>query len=480
MDKTPKTPQHWRRQIQAGGKPAYVLIADLIAEDIRSGRLGARDQLPTLRELAQDLGLNYTTVARGYAQARKRGLIDSHVGIGTVVRGAHPPGLPLRAGTSAEMTMNLPPEPPLPALLARLQDCAIDALRERPLYDLLRYQDFGGSAQDREAGVQWLRPLLPQCTADQVLVAPGIHGVLLALLSQLARPGGLVCVEALAYPGLKAIAAQLGVQLHALPMDDEGVSAEAFEHACKTLYPKALVCNPAIHNPTTVTMSRARREAIADVALRYSVPLVEDDAYGRLARQALPTLTSLAPELTYYVTGLSKSVGAGLRTAYVCTPSPRLSQRLAGALRATAVMTAPFTNAIATRWVQDGGAAAMLQAIRDESMARQALAAQYLADFDVQAQPEGFHLWLRLPAEGARTAARHGEGSPVSAVELAAGLRAQGVAAVGSAAFSTDGAPPEAIRLCLGGSIGRDGIRRTLGLLAERLAHPHHPHGGFL
>ena len=98
----------WRRRLAASTQPAYLLIADLIAEDLRTGRLVARDRLPTLRELASALDLNYSTVARAYAEARQRGLIDARPGLGTVVRG-HAPALPLRGGSGAEMTMNLPP-----------------------------------------------------------------------------------------------------------------------------------------------------------------------------------------------------------------------------------------------------------------------------------------------------------------------------------------------------------------------------------
>src|SRR3990167_1863439 len=105
-----KPTQHWLRRLESSEQPAYTLIADLIAEDLRSGRLTARDRLPTLRELADDLSLNYTTVARAYAEARKRGLIDSRPGYGSYVRGSSP-SLPLRGGSGAEMTMNLPPEP---------------------------------------------------------------------------------------------------------------------------------------------------------------------------------------------------------------------------------------------------------------------------------------------------------------------------------------------------------------------------------
>jgi len=457
-----KPTAHWLRRIEASDQPAYLLIADLIAEDVRTGRLAARERLPTLRELADDLHLNYTTVARAYAEARKRGLIDSRPGMGTHVRG-HSPALPLRGGSGAEMTMNLPPEPADAALLERMHASAAEVMASSDLYTMLRYQDFGGAPEDKEAGVAWLRRRLPDCDASRVLVCPGIHSALAALISQLARPGELICVESLTYPGLKAMANQLGVQLHALPLDDDGPSAAEFEQACKTLKPKALYCNPTLLNPTTTTVTRVRREALADIALRYSVPIIEDDAYAMLPRQVPAPMALLAPELTYYLTGFSKCLGAGLRTAYVCAPNARQAQRLAGALRATTVMASPVTNALTTRWVGDGTAEAMLQAIRAESMARQALAARHLAGRGVLAQPEGFHLWLPLS-------------SSWSVVEFASYLRTQGVAVVASAAFATDGDPPDAVRICLGGPLTRDECDAALRLIADTLEHPQHPH----
>jgi hypothetical protein len=50
-----KTTQQWQKRLESSNKPAYLLLADLIADDIRTGRLVARDQLPTLRDLAADL-----------------------------------------------------------------------------------------------------------------------------------------------------------------------------------------------------------------------------------------------------------------------------------------------------------------------------------------------------------------------------------------------------------------------------------------
>jgi DNA-binding transcriptional MocR family regulator len=82
----------------------------------------------------------------------------------------------------------------------------------------------------------------------------------------------------------------------------------------------------------------------------------------------------------------------------------------------------------------------------------------------MQGHPQAFHVWL--PVAGGW-----------SAVDLAAYLRSQGVGALASAAFSTDGDPPDALRLCLGGPQTLEECNRSLSLVAETLKHPHHQSG---
>jgi DNA-binding transcriptional MocR family regulator len=453
---------HWVKRLEESRKPAYLLIPDLIEEDLASGRLRPRDRLPGLRDLAGALHLNYTTVARAYAEARKRGLLDARAGSGTFVRGKTQT-LPLAGGSSVEMSMNMPPEPP--EFAARLRESAAHLLANTDPYRLLRYQDFGGSPADRAAGRDWLKARLPDCSDDTVLVCPGIHSALVALVSQFARPGDTICLDALAYPGIKAIASQLGVRLQALPRDDDGPLPHAFETLCKSAKPGAFYCNPTLQNPSTLTLSTQRREALADVALRYSVPIIEDDAYAMLPQDCPVAFAALAPELTCYLTGLAKTLGAGLRIAYLRAPTARQTQRIAGALRATTVMPSPFTVALATQWINDGTAHGMLKAIRAESNARQAIAAQELEGLRYEAHPDGFHLWLPIPPQ-----------CDWSASELALQLRNQGIGAVAGAAFSTDGNSPNAIRVCLGGPQDRSDCREGLQRIADTLDDPHHLH----
>lgn len=445
----------WSKKLRESQKPAYLAIVELIAEDMKSGRLRAADRLPPMRRLAAELGIDYTTVARGYAEARRQGLIDGQVGRGTFIRPASAPRS-VRSGGWVQMTMNLPPEPHDPSLHKRIQEGFASLQRPADPYTLLRYQEFGGTPEDRDAGARWLRDLLPEAGPERLLVCPGIQSALVGLMAMLAGPGELICAEAITYPGVKAIAAQLGIRLHALPMDDEGIEAHAFEAACKELRPKALYCNPTLQNPTTVVISEARRAALADIAIRYSVPIIEDDPYAMLPSQAPTPLAALAPDLTYYVTGLSKCLGAGLRAAYLLAPDERRAKRASDALRSITVMTSPLTATLATRWINDGTAQAMLLAIRKESVERQKLAARLLPADSYRTHPEAFHLWLSLPRSWHR-------------IEFASHLRARGVAVVGSHEFCIEKNPPEAVRICLGGPVDRAECQHALELIHDML-----------
>ena len=63
----------WIPDLSRRGTPRYLAIADAIAGDIEAGRLSPSDRLPPQRTLAAVLGIDFTTVARGYVEAKRRG-----------------------------------------------------------------------------------------------------------------------------------------------------------------------------------------------------------------------------------------------------------------------------------------------------------------------------------------------------------------------------------------------------------------------
>lgn len=445
----------WTPDLSQSDKPRYLALAEAIAADVKSGLLAQGDRLPPQRKLAQRLGLDFTTVARGYVEAQRRGLIESHVGQGTFVSGKRGgPPQRLRADL-VDLSMNLPPEPEDPDLLARMREGLAELSRD--LVALLRYQAFGGAPADKDSASAWLgrRALVP--TQERLFITPGAHCAIMAILSLLARPGERLLCEAVTYPGVRGIAAQLGLQLTGLPMDADGILPEALDAACRGGAPKALYVNPTLQNPTTLTMPEARREAVAAVARRHGLPIIEDDAYGFIPRQGVHPIASIAPDITWHVAGLSKCLGAGLRAAFVVAPDARAGWPFAAALRSMVTMASPLTVALATRWIEDGTADLILRAIRAETMARQKLAASLLPAGSYRADPLSFNIWLPLPATWTRSA-------------FVGHMRASGLGVVASDAFTVSGEPAEAVRVCLGGPASRATVRTALDFMAHALS----------
>jgi DNA-binding transcriptional MocR family regulator len=353
-----------------------------------------------------------------------------------------------------DLSMNLPPEPEDPALIERMRAGLEEVGRD--LVSLLRYQGFGGAPADKDAASLWLgrRALVP--AQERIFVSPGAHAALLGIFGILAKPGDVVLCEEITYPGARSIAAQLGLRLVGLPMDDDGIDPDAFAEACARLAPKALYLNPTLQNPTTLTVPESRRAEIAAIARRCRVPIVEDDAYGFIPVHGPAPFAAIAPDITWHVAGLAKCIGAGIRAAYVVAPDVRSGWPFAAALRASSVMASPLTLALVTRWIEDGTADALLRFIRTEAAARQVLATEILPAASFKADPLSFNLWIPMPDGWTRSA-------------FIGHLRMTGIGVVASDAFTVNGNPPEAVRLCLGGPTPRAGIRHALEYVAHAL-----------
>jgi DNA-binding transcriptional MocR family regulator len=124
----------------------------------------------------------------------------------------------------------------------------------------------------------------------------------------------------------------------------------------------------------------------------------------------------------------------------------------AAAVRTATVMASPVTVALATRRIVDGTGDALLSAVHRESIERQRLAAAILPSTGIRSDPIVFHLWVTPPAPWTRSA-------------FVGHMRSTGV--VASDAFATDGSPPEAVRVCLGGPPDRAAVRSALEFMAH-------------
>ena len=447
----------WIPTITDRGGPLYLRIVSALSDDISAGRLHHGQQLPTHRALAAALGVDLTTVTRAYTEARRQGLTEARVGRGTFVkagpsqpgRQAIPPGI--------DLSMNLPPQPPEADLAGRLAKAFGELRADASLESYLNYQQAGGTRSERNTAAEWLQFLVPGVTGDRLVIVPGTQSALFCLLLSLVAPGDSIFTEALTYPGLKAAAAALGVNLIGVEMDADGIEPAALERACRRHgEAKVIYLMPTMHNPTTATMPVPRREQIAQIIRKRGLTLIEDDPYAFLTTGIVP-LATLIPERAYLTASLAKSITPGLRASLVVVPGSGEAARLTSSLRATVQMGVPLTVAIIARWMRDGTADAIIKAVRAEATARQTLAREALAGHSYAAHPQGHHLWLTLP--DAWPSAR-----------FAAQLHRRGLGVVTSDAFATTQAPPNSIRIALGAARNRPMLVKALDILRETLS----------
>ncbi len=448
----------WAPRTEAHGKPRYIAIADAIEQDIRDGVLSPGTRLPPQRHLAKRLGIDFTTVSRGYGEAQSRGLVKSHVGRGTFI------SEPVATATSTDplrqadedLSMNLPPEPTDPALVAKMR-AGMDYLSAN-LVQLLRYQSSTGSDKDKAAASTWLslRGMIP--TSARLVISPGAHSTISAILTILTQFGDTVLCEQITYPGFRNIAARRGLNLVGIEMDAEGILPDALDDAIRRHGPKALYLNPTLQNPTTLTIPTERRLAISEVLNKHGLDLVEDDAYGFIPAKAPAPIAVSAPDLTWHIGGLAKCIGAGLRLAYTVAPNGKLAYSLGQALKVQAVMSSPITAALATQWIEDGTADQIRRFIRSETSARQAIAREVLEGCDFRGAENAFNVWLTLP-------------KGIGRADIVARMAGRPIGIMPSDAFSVGIPPGEKVRLCLGGSLSREALRANLYFLVNSLQH---------
>lgn len=459
----------WAPDIAGRRGPKYAAIAEAIAEDVAQGRLAPGTRLPPHRDLAWRLGVTVGTVARAYAEAERRGLVSGHVGRGTYVcepgSAPSPPTIgdyliptrehaEVQAGRILDLAVNRPCEVGnAAAVAAALQRVAAapDAGR------LLPYRLEGADERHRRAGAAWLAREGMEAPPERVVVSSGGQQAILAAIAATTRPGETVLTEALTYPGLKSTLALLDRRVEGLPLDDHGLMPEAVEAALAQRRGRVIYTIPTLHNPTAATMPAARRRQLAEIVRRHDGLIIEDAAYAFLAAQAPPPLASLAPEHAIYLSTLSKSVAPAMRTGFMAAPE-RLLRGLQAAINASSIMPSPLLVEAATLMIEDGSAAALAAAQREEMAARHRLVTRRLGTHAGR-HGEVFHVWLALPP-------------PWRADLFVAEAHRRGIALSPAGAFAVGGHEGEHVRISLSGTASQQLLERGLGVLAELLESP--------
>ncbi len=416
----------------------YKHLVDTFATDIRSGRLPPGTQLPTHRKLAAEHGIALVTASRVYTELESMGLVSGEAGRGTFVREtalspAHGIDQPAMAEGMIDLNFN---SPSIPGQTDLLRSALRQLASAGDLEALLHYQPHAGRRHERAIVADHLKNRGLSVGTDQILIVGGAQHGLATTVMALLNPGDVVATDALIYPGFKVLADVHRLELASVSLSAEGPDLDALEQLCQQRNVRAVYTMPTLHNPMGWVMDLAQREKLISIARKYNLLIIEDAAYAFHAENPPAPIAALAPDITVYVSGLSKSIATGLRVGFVAAPEHWVPM-IERSIRATTWNTPGLMTALACGWIEDGTVTHLEAEKRQDAMIRQSMAREILDGLAFTSHPAAYFLWLPLPEE-------------VRADQLVMALMRAKISVSTAEPFATTEHIPHAIRLALG------------------------------
>ncbi len=456
----------WTPDLTQFPGPKFLSLTRALREAIRQGILEQGAKLPPVRDLSFRLGITPGTVARAYQMATQEGLLSATVGRGTFVAARTPrlgPTQPLfldrirpTPGGMIDLRAPLLPEVGQTAAFSGILG---DMSRDMQA-DWLDYPSQRQELPLRNAICDWMGDRLvgPLGPEDVTLTQGGQNAVLSILLCCLRGDRPVVLTEELAYPGFRHAAKLARAEVVGVEIDAEGIVPSALEAACRRHGPQVLCLTVEAQNPTAARMGPERRAAIAAIARRFDLQVIEDDCYSVMGSD-LPALRALAPERCWFVGGWSKTISAALRFGYIVCPTGMGEAGRLTVQHSFFALSRPLSELVQDLLIS-GKAADIKRAVQAELAERSELMVNHLGMQNLGWQKGLPFVWLRLPSGWrASTFARTAEAGGIlvrSADEYAL----------------IHGRAPHAVRLAVNGQIPRDRLEGAMDRMAALLACP--------
>ncbi|GAA4718215.1 aminotransferase class I/II-fold pyridoxal phosphate-dependent enzyme [Phytohabitans rumicis] len=430
-------------------------IAAAVSRLVHTGELPAGSRLPTVRSVAQALGISPTTVSEAWRSLASAGAIQTRGRSGTFVLTPARPRQKLRYARLTANPATLPHDfstgvpdhdllPDLAPALRRIGDTRLTtSYLEEPVLP-------GLEAVLRE---RW--PFAPQ----QLTVVDGALDALDRLVAAVVRFGAHVVVENPTFPPILDLLETVGAVPVPVALDAAGLAPAALAAALECA-PTAVFLQPRAHNPTGVSMTPARAAALAAVLAEHpAVVVIEDDHVGDIATAPAVSLGTHLPDQVVHVRSFSKSHGPDLRLAAVGGPAGLIAavadRRLLGPGWSSRVLQAVLLDLLT-----DAATVKAVGAARLEYGRRRDLLLSALATHGVEASAgDGINMWI-----------------PVRDQQFALlTLAAHGIGVAPGAPFEVHPLGSDHIRVTVG--LVRDGFDDLAGVLADAAGTRHRTSG---
>ena len=408
-------------------------IVEQFHDLIHEGHLPPGSEVPSSRELSEQLRVSRNTVTEAYERLIAEGYLYAQRAVGTFVTKTVPEDSiaardrqPLDRAPSHPRVVNLP----LP-YTGRGSPGLHDAATHRVLlYDFalgridpksfpektwrrLTLDCLGGApARMSEyidpAGLPELRQLITSflgptrrmiAPPEQVIIVAGCQQGLSLAAHLFVGTGTRVVMEAPCYRGAAFLFESYGAELVPVPVDELGIDVGRLpERPAKLAY-----VTPSHQFPTGVTLSLDRRIALLEWAAKVGAYVLEVDYDGdfRYEDSPLPSLYALDRHgCVIYISSFSRSIGPGLRLGYMVVPRDLI--RAATTMKALIDNGLPWLEqATLAQFIRDGSLVSHLKRLRATYRKRRdALIGalhRHFGDVEISGAESGMHVAWRLP-----------------------------------------------------------------------------------
>nr|WP_207952357.1 PLP-dependent aminotransferase family protein [Paenibacillus turpanensis] len=296
------------------------MILSDIEKKIREGLYTSGQKLPSVRIAAETYGCSISTITRAYAELEKRHAIYSvpQSGFYVVVK----PGdwRDKRDGRMINFATVLPDIDAFPYL--DFQHClnkAIDIYK----YDLFTYGDPQGLESFRHTLVSHLANDQVFAKTERIYITSGAQQAL-EILAKMPFPNGktAVLIEQPSYDRYLRFLEREAIPVYGIARTAEGLDLGELEERFGSGEIKFFYTMSRYHNPLGTTCSLEERKAIARLARKYDVYVLEDDYMADLGteRQFDPIYAYDGGSHVIYVKSFSKIIFPGLRLGAIVLP----------------------------------------------------------------------------------------------------------------------------------------------------------------
>jgi len=213
--------------------------------------------------------------------------------------------------------------------IGRLQEAAATAWATA--LDALDYGEVAGYGPLRELIARRMGAQGIFADSNHIMVTSGSQQGIDFVARLLIDPGDMIVVEGPTYIGAMQAFDAYEPNYLTVPVDADGMDVAALASALDQIeqLPKFIYTIPTFQNPTGITMSRARREALLALSRERGILILEDDPYGEIFFGDAPELAMRAlDEDVIYLGTFSKTIAPGIRVGWLVAPGDLIDMLL--------------------------------------------------------------------------------------------------------------------------------------------------------